>query len=66
MKRNYNELLNIPLRNWSLTALEEHLEYLQDLLSFGEIHLDSSHKDIINDCLKLEAYIKLKKENKCY
>jgi hypothetical protein len=65
MKRNHSELLNIPLQNWSLISLEEHLEYLRDLLSFDQIHLDSSHTHIIDDCLKLEAYIEYKKENKC-
>jgi len=61
IKKAHNELLKTPLLDWPLYALEEHLEYLRDLLSFDEIHLDSSHEHIIDDILKVESYIDYKK-----
>lgn len=57
MIQSHNELLNKPLQDWPLYALEEHLAYLQEICS-----LDPNHSiKIIDDCLKLEAYINYKK-----
>jgi len=57
MKQAHNELLNTPLQDWPLSALEEHLAYLREVASFDHLH---SIK-LIDDCLKLEAYIDYKK-----
>ena len=53
---HHNELLNVPLQDWSLKQLKEHLEYLREIASY-----DSKHSmKLIDDCLKLEAYIEYK------